>query len=188
MYQIDGIEQDDQNVMHQACLAVLQYWQERSRYVGGIPKLVDIDLMDLWQHASYITIKDIERDIKTGALRFRWRYAGTKLYELAGQELTGQYLDDVFDAGDTVFTIEERIAISGFPHYGKRSLQNKSANQQPVNYECLTLPLTNSQGEIGHTLSIIIWSDENLEGDKPSLYSNGRNNKPFPQNTPLITL
>lgn len=192
MHHIDGVEKDQLDSLHPACTEVLHYWQERADVAGGIPKLTDIDLMELWRLASHITIKDIERKSEDAPIRFRWRYAGTMLYELTGQELTGQeltgrYMDDVFDAGDDILEVEKNIVLSGTPHFWKRSLQYSAVDQSPVTFECLTMPLTNAHGDIAHTFSVIIWSDDDLEVSKSSFHSNGRYNEPNAQDSVLIT-
>ncbi len=174
MFHIDGIEQDDLEKLEPVFRDVLHYWQIKAEKAGGIPTLIDIDLMELWQHASYLTVKDIERDAMSAALRFRWRYAGTMLYELTGLELTGRYLDEIFEPGDAVHDIEAGVVMSGRPHFWKRYLENKASNRAPVMHECMTLPLTNEKGSIAHTISVNNWDEEDEEGAKPLLLSNNR--------------
>ncbi len=176
MFPIDGIVPTEIETIHPACADVLHYWQQRAEEVGGIPKLTDIDLMQLWEHASYITIKDTEVDPESAGLRFRWRYSGTMMHELTGYELTGRYLDDVFDATDETIDTQKHVARSGTPHYWRRSLQNTAVDWAPIPYECLSMPLTNSHGDIGHILCIVAWSEDHVNDAGSDLHSRQRLN------------
>ncbi len=171
MFHIDGITQSETETIHPICADVLHYWQQRAEDVGGIPKLTDIDLMQLWKHASYITIEDIETDPTSAEMRFRWRYSGTMIHELTGYELTGRYMDEVFDADDEDVDVHKRIARDGILHYWRRSLRNTVADWAPIPYERLSMPLKNDHGSIGHILNINAWSNEQLKETGSDLYS-----------------
>ncbi|NQV45538.1 MAG: PAS domain-containing protein [Rhodospirillales bacterium] len=176
MFPIDGIEDGQLDTLHPACADVLHYWQQCAEAAGGIPKLSDIDLMEIWQHASHITIKDVETDPISNATRLRFRYAGTMVFELTGHELTGRYMDEVYDSADEIHDVQSHVVSSGNLHFWKRILQNTSAGWDPIPYESLSLPLKDDSGSITHILTIIAWSEEALEDAGPHLHSKDRHN------------
>lgn len=159
MFHIDGIEQGQLERLYPVCADVWRYWLLRANETGGVPKLADIDLMELWQHAGHISISDVERAPNLGETRFRWRYAGTKLYELTGLELTGRYMDEVFTGSDEVLDVHATIVSKGNSHFWRRSIQNMVTDSEPLSYERLSMPLKNEYGDIGHVLSIVTWPD-----------------------------
>lgn len=176
MFPIDGTDDGQLSALHPACADVLHYWQQRGEAAGGTPKLSDIDLMDIWQHASHITIKDVEIDPVSNVTRFRFRYAGTMVFELTGHELTGRYLDEVYDPADEIHDMQSRIVSSGNLHFWKRILQNTSSGWDPIPYESLNLPLKNDSGSIVHILTMIAWSEESLGDAGSNLHSRDRHN------------
>ncbi len=182
MFHIDGLEHDQLHTLHPVCADVLRYWQHRAEDVGGIPKLADIDLMELWQHAGHIYICDAETGPETDGMRLRWRYAGSMLHELTGLELTGRYVDEVFPAGDEVIAVKEYVVRSGNLHFWKRSVQNTTQDWDPVPYECLSMPLQNDGGSIGHILGIVTWPDAG-----PNLHHRGRRNSQPTQAGTLVS-
>lgn len=157
MFSINGLTQDEQDTLDQTCAEVFDYWRQCANKVGGIPRLIDIDLMDLWPHASRMCILDVDRVSVPGEVRFRWRFAGTLMRELVGFELTGRYLDEIFEDAEEVISVHKRIASSGNLHYWRRSIQNTIANWAPTPYERLSMPLRDRDGDVGHILSIVIW-------------------------------
>lgn len=176
MFDINGIAPDDLARRQPACWVVFEYWRDRAEKAGGIPRLSDIDLMDIWEYASRICIKDVELDSTTNSVRSKWRYAGTMIRELTGLELTGKYLDEVFqDTRDSDQSLMELVR-SGQPHYWERSIQNTAADWDPIPYQRLMMPLKGSTGEIRHTLSVIEWPESYLEDAGTDLHSIDRYN------------
>lgn len=84
----DAIE--DPDVRH-----LFDYWKAAA---GGnlAPRRADIDPpIDLTRFLPTTLMFDIERD-EHGALSFRYRVMGTRLVDIAGRDLRGQTIDEVF--------------------------------------------------------------------------------------------
>jgi len=174
MFHVDGVGRGELEKIDPVCFAVYQYWSHKADKVGGIPCLSDIDLVDLWEHVSHISITDIISDPRTGEPRFRWRYSGTMLRELSGMELTGRFMDEVFEASDEVIEKTKHVVRSGNLHFWKRVLQNSTGEWEPVSYQRMAMPLKNEQGAIGHILSIVTWADDELEDVGSFLHTQSR--------------
>lgn len=73
------------------CLSLLELWRER-RHEGRLPARADFDPRELASHLGWIVLTDVEDD----PLRFRYRLIGSNVAEMAGRDMTGRYLDDIY--------------------------------------------------------------------------------------------
>lgn len=70
---------------------LLSLWRSRCRD-GRLPARADFDPCDLREHMGWIVLTDVEQ----APLRFRFRLVGSRVAEMAGRDVTGCYLDEVY--------------------------------------------------------------------------------------------
>jgi len=72
---------------------VLEYWVAKAGD-REMPSRADLDpVIDLPKLTMHMFLVDVER----GATRFRFRLVGTGVVDHVGREMTGKYLDELFD-------------------------------------------------------------------------------------------
>ena len=120
--------------------SVLEYWQAKAGE-RAMPSRIDLDpVIDLPKLTMHMFLVDVER----GATRFRFRLVGTGVVDHVGRDMTGKYLDELFDHEKQYIEVKEdylevvrhrapRLAIVRF----FSDLRGRTAN-----YERLLLPLS----------------------------------------------
>lgn len=179
MYRIEGIGPEDWKSVHPACETLYNFWLERVERAQDVPCLRDIDLADLWKIASHIYIMDAVETPERPEMRVRWRYVGTMLGELTGEELTGRFMDEAFSHSPDVAAAHVKVIREGKPHFWRRRFTNTATQWDEVTYERLVMPLKNDEGVVAHTLGIVMWPEEQLVDAGSDLHSVDRfNNQP----------
>lgn len=83
--------------------SVLEYWYEKAGE-REMPSRVDLDpVIDLPKLTMHMFLVDVER----GATRFRFRLVGTGVVDHVGREMTGHYLDELFDHEKQYIEVKE---------------------------------------------------------------------------------
>lgn len=90
-----GVELDPELRFTEPRLArAVDWWQERCAALGHLPGRQHVDPAEwpgLLAHLYLIDVLD-------GGRRYRWRLIGTTVVELAGRDVTGRFMDDLYDA------------------------------------------------------------------------------------------
>jgi hypothetical protein len=137
------------------------YWQDHHDDNGEMPGLVDMDLMQIYKLAPWITILDVVPGDKP-SLQFKWRYAGTQLYAiLFGVELTGQFVHSHSDAewAGQVQACYEHVVSTSSPHMWRCKINAPSTDSSLPPYTRLLLPLLDKHGDVGHLIGIYAQDD-----------------------------
>jgi hypothetical protein len=83
--------------------SVLEYWYEKAGE-RAMPSRVDLDpVIDLPKLTLHMFLVDVER----GATRFRFRLVGTGVVDHVGRDMTGKYLDELFDHENHYIEVKE---------------------------------------------------------------------------------
>ncbi|WP_119165687.1 PAS domain-containing protein [Algihabitans albus] len=73
------------------------YWSKRKR-AGNLPRREDIDPVDIPRLLGNLMLLDVHRG-REDTHRFRFRLVGTAICDIAGADLTGRWLDELFYPG-----------------------------------------------------------------------------------------
>lgn len=138
-----------------ALARVYEYWKAASPGTesNALPRLRQIELMDLHDIAPQLMIADIVRE-RPGRLRYRWRFWGTHLAQFFGIELTGRFIDEAYTPGAAVevsaaydWAVENKS-----PHYWVR----RADNPDHLVFERLVCPLLGHNTDtVDHLFGII---------------------------------
>ncbi len=141
---------------------VAGYWQRKYDANATIPRLTDIDLMDLYIEAPHLFIADrIEQaDTEFGHV-YRWRYWGTAVRNLTGVETTGKLLHETHQAQGAAEAIADYDAVlaEGRPSYWKRNVRTMAEDRSFLRYERIVFPLSASAGTTGHILGVCVFDN-----------------------------
>jgi hypothetical protein len=138
------------DILHPEFCRFLDYWKSLVPEDGTPPSRREFDLLELPDLAPRILIlEDIEQE---GKIRTRYRYFGSKHREIIGRELTGLYLDEVWDRQslDESNQLYALIREIREPHFWKRHVEYSDAIV--IGYERLICPLCNN----GETVDMMI--------------------------------
>jgi len=153
--------------------SLLHYWQNRQTQLGHLPSWADVNLMDLYAIAPRIFVAD-RTEKRSGSIRYRWRYWGTKLTTFVGADLTGKYLDDTHDsaANEAAFGHYEWVLQTRRPHYFNNHVSVIGARTPHWSYERLIVPLEGKTVRSGHILGVYVSEDERRlsNPDEKSVY------------------
>lgn len=129
---------------------IIGYWSSLRRG-DRLPGRRDIDPVLLKRHLPTISLTDVWRD----PLDFRFRLAGTGLYPLYGQEITGRKLEDVYspDAAAYWRGVLEAVAKSGRPNAGRYQMRAPERGDRTLLW--LRLPLASD----GRTVDMVLGYD-----------------------------
>ena len=72
-------------------VAMLALWRDRCRD-GRLPARADFEPRDFAGHLGWIVLADVEQQ----PLRFRYRLIGTQVTAMAGRDMSGRYLDEIY--------------------------------------------------------------------------------------------
>ena len=137
---------------------LLTYW--RSLSDGGLPDYRRFDALDIPALLGDLAVVDVERP----QLRFRFRLYGTRVAEVRGKDLTGQYIGDpgVFpdDLNRIYLRTYKEVEASGEPVFAivPYELQRKSVGH----YHWLLLPFTDSARGTSGSCDVIVLSFESV--------------------------
>lgn len=118
-----------------------RYWAGlRARAANGLPGRAHIHPADFKRHLPSVSLIDVKRRAD-GRRDYRLRLAGTDLYGVYGQEITGKGLSDVFvgDAAAYLRTELDKVVDERRPQAGVHSLAWRGAEHMSILW--LRLPL-----------------------------------------------
>lgn len=125
---------------------VLEYWYAKAGD-REMPSRVDLDpVIDLPKLTMHMFLVDVER----GATRFRFRLVGTGVVDHVGRDMTGRYLDELFDhekhyieaKEDYLEVVRHRAPRTGLVRFFS------DLRGMVSNYERLLLPLSDDGKQI----------------------------------------
>jgi len=119
---------------------VLDYWREKAGD-RAMPSRVDLDpVIDLPRLTLHMFLVDVER----GDTRFRFRLVGTGVVDHVGRDMTGKYLDELFDhENHYIETKEDYLDVVRYREPRTDVVRFFSDLRGMVsNYERLLLPLS----------------------------------------------
>jgi hypothetical protein len=128
-----------------------EYWNMK-RGQRAFPAWRDIDLLDLWQIASCLIVKDV---IDNGA-DFLNRYWGTQIAMRAGFDASGQRHSSIYKnqpLGPQIDTYRE-VVLAKVPNAVYRS-SSFIANREFITYHSLNLPLGVTDEKVDHLITVV---------------------------------
>jgi hypothetical protein len=141
---------------------VRAFWQHLTMLCAETcpPKAADLDLMDFYKLAPFISLLDIERP----SGRLRVRFAGTAIVEMFGRDATGRYKDDLNIGRHTraLVDIYDSVISERRPYWSlaKVELQVETdfrcGRDHVFDYERIACPLVDDDGTVVSILTIII--------------------------------
>jgi hypothetical protein len=120
--------------------SVLEYWAAKAG-ARAMPSRVDLDpVIDLPKLTLHMFLVDVER----GATRFRFRLVGTGVVDHVGRDMTGKYLDELFDHEKHYIEVKEDYLDVVRLRAPRRALVRFFSDLRGMvaNYERLLLPLS----------------------------------------------
>lgn len=127
---------------------LFDYWRAK-RGGHARPGLEDFDLMDLYDIAPFMTI----RDAVEGGREFRCRYFGTRMVELFGLEATGKLMSECYTSESAeVLSKRMRMTLDQPEPVRVVGIVTLTEHQPPRSYEAVWLGLDgkdNAQHAVG---------------------------------------
>jgi hypothetical protein len=122
------------------------YWASRRRRRGHLPARRHIRPEDFKRHLPAINLIDVLRDAE-GRIDYRVRLAGTGLYGVYGQEITGKSLDSAYGGAAPYWRAElDKVVASRKPGAGVQSMAWRGLGHLSVVW--LRLPLASNGREV----------------------------------------
>ena len=123
------------------------YWASRRRRRGHLPARRHIHPADMKRHLPAINLIDVIRDEQGQVQDYRVRLAGTGLYGVYGQEITGKTLEQAYGASAPYWRAELDKVVNGRkPGAGVHSLGWRGLGHLSVVW--LRLPLAANGREV----------------------------------------
>lgn len=140
------------------------YWLSISPGDGLLPSRADFDLLALPAMVSRTMI--IETVQTENRLRDQYRFVGTKHRDVSGGELTGKFLDEVWDerSCEDARTLFTHVTETRQPHYWERSVDTGSGF--PINYRRVLCPLADDGRHVNMFIGAWLYIDP--ENGQPS--------------------
>jgi hypothetical protein len=126
---------------------IFSYWASR-REGQRLPGRLSIRPDDFKRHLPSVSLIDVIRDNETGAKAYRQRLAGTGLYSVYGQEITGRTLEEVYsdDAAEYWRRELDKVVETGRPGVGFHSLAWRGVSHMSILW--LRLPLASNGADV----------------------------------------
>ena len=150
---------------------LFSYWATRRRRRGHLPARRHIHPQDFKRHLPSISLINVLRD-EQGGIDYRVRLAGTGLYGVYGQEITGKSLEQAYGPAADYWRAElDKVVAGRKPGVGVHSLAWRGLGHSSVVW--LRLPLASNGREVDMILGYdgLIGMRENTEqrtGIRPS--------------------
>ena len=148
------------------CNRLLDYW--RSKAVGGVcPAWPDIDLMDIYDIARFISLCDAV----DGGAEFVARFYGTGIVKVFGFDRTGKSVAEGF-APERVDMILERYRLPCTTGAPARvvGLLTAVGKDYPFAFEAIYLPLRGAGDSIEHVISTYDFDYDMRPDDEEIIY------------------
>ena len=130
---------------------LFRYWQ-KVRGDRPRPRWTDIDLIEIYEIAPKIVVKDVV----DGGTEFRNRFWGTSVTQNLGVDATGKLIREYFDRPENledVYAIYRTAMTSDVPVRSTGKVQFKG--KEFLHYEGITLPLDGPvDGRVDHLISL----------------------------------
>lgn len=135
---------------------VFEYWRSLRRD-GELPLASSFDLMDVYQSAAFIVVKDV---IDQGA-DFVNRFWGIGMSKVVGTDHTGRSLSGYYSE-DNVGIIRSLYNLPLESHHAMMFSGNFwfIAGKDFVAYEALCLPCSDKTGEVSQLVTVFDYEDE----------------------------
>jgi hypothetical protein len=122
------------------------YWSTRRRRRGHLPARRHIHPEDFKRHLPAINLIDVLRD-EEGRIDYRVRLAGTGLYGVYGQEITGKSLEQAYGGAAPYWRAElDKIVAGRKPGAGVQSMAWRGLGHLSVVW--LRLPLASNGRDV----------------------------------------
>lgn len=153
-------------------LALYRYW-EGVRGDRTAPARADVDPV----HIPRALLPDLllTEVVRThGRRRYRFRLVGSRVSELAGRDLSRQFLDEAlpgaFGYRDYIIGLYDAIDDTGQPVYSRSSYITFDTSQEPEREtHRLMLPLVDGEGTLTHVLAAQVFHVQRGVTQKPFL-------------------
>ena len=137
----------NRDALHPTLRLVHDYWR-RMHPAAGLPGRQHLDPADIAAALPHVWLMEVHRD----PLRLKYRLVGTAITEIAGRELTGQWLDEVHP-GVTIFSdAVARLVHNAEPMWQRGKPTVMLAHKELIQVERLLLPLAAD----GRTVDMIL--------------------------------
>lgn len=125
------------------------YWRSKRRG-DRLPGRADLDPMEIPDLLSRLVLIDVARGER--GCRYRFRLVGTEVVAAIGQDLTGQWLDQIGGVGrtDPVIASYDRVVATRSPHAWRNIVHVEG--REHVGYRRLICPLAAD----GETVDMLI--------------------------------
>ena len=136
---------------------VIEYWLGLCKDLGRIPKLSEIELMDIWPVAPFLFIADLNSN-DDGSPDYRWRYWGTALRDYTGIEGTGKFLHQTHDpeAVDDALQSYNKVLETSEPDHWIKHMRIVGIDGSHRVYERIIVPLLNDEEKPAHILGVFV--------------------------------
>jgi len=146
------------------------YWSTRRRRRGHLPARRHIRPEDFKRHLPSISLINVLRD-EDGRIDYRLRLAGTGLYGVYGQEITGKTLEEAYGGAAPYWRAElDKVVDQKKPGAGVQSLAWRGLGHLSVVW--LRLPLASNGREVdmilGYDGMIGMQTSDQKTGIRPS--------------------
>jgi hypothetical protein len=105
---------------------IFAYWASK-RHTGRLPGRAQIDPADFKRHLPTISLTEVPNPVSHDPEDYRFRLAGTGLYDVYGREITGRVLSEVYNTQSTDYwraeldkVVEERRPGVGVHNFAWR--------------------------------------------------------------------
>lgn len=132
-------------------LRLIEYWRERLPADGGLPSWRDFDLMDLYDIAAAIAVKDVI----DGGDDFINRFWGTSLTVVLGFEGTGKLVStyEPISMRSAVMRRYRNLVATHQPSMARGHISTMPGREY-LRFELIHLPLRNKTDAVEHIISV----------------------------------
>ncbi len=158
-------EQSD-TVYSDAAVELMNYWRELGESDDQPPRLQTFKLMDIYQSAPQLFIRDriVEGD------EFRIRFIGTQVTEWLGRELTGKLVHESFSPDAAKSLLEAfRVCANEVRPIRTVGYADFVKDREHWNFEALYLPLLGSGDQVEHVVGAVDYKYKLRDGDMPTV-------------------
>jgi hypothetical protein len=129
----------------------LMKWWSDPRRKGHLPSCADCESEELSRLRADMALYEVQRD--SGRVRYKCLSHGINLRPIDGADLTGVYLDEFFPAPikESALAAYDATVSMACPIYTARNAVD--ANQVPVTFERLRLPLSEDGERVDHLVT-----------------------------------
>lgn len=152
--EIFDVDFDDKVIKAPEIRLAYEYWLKK-RANNEMPSVEDIDILDLVATIGAISLIDVVDQTP----RFRLRMVGSNIVKRYGNDLTGQYIDQIEDevARNKLLSSYGKTFMIAKPFWIERNIFEEG---QVYVHECLILPLRGNSNKVVRLMSILHWPEK----------------------------